>query len=162
MAHPKTNMLQREPYRKRLKVGDVFQLEFPESRFVVGRVMSLSASAGGFDDCILIYVYKTEFTMAEVPEDLDSCSLLCQPLFINRLGFSRGYMPVVGHVAITDLSRRSEWCFHSIPFNKFFDEQGVELDSSTDYVGTWGLSNYLVLDDLVSERLGIEPIGDDS
>ncbi|WP_073325543.1 Imm26 family immunity protein [Ferrimonas marina] len=162
MAFPKTNMIRRDPYRKRLKVGDVFQLEFPESRFVYGRVMSLSASAGGFEDCILIYVYNAESTLAEVPDDLDSCTLLCQPLFINRLGFSRGYMPVVCNVALTSLSQRREWCFHDILFKKFLDEDGVELERPTDHVGTWGLSNYLILDDLVSERLGIKPIDDDS
>nr|WP_290444183.1 Imm26 family immunity protein [Pseudoalteromonas sp. XMcav2-N] len=100
-----------KPYRKKLLVGDVFQLQYPGSRFVFGQIISLSASAGGFEDCIKIYVFNH---IANKPENFsynEQYQLMCEPLFINRLGFSRGFMPVVNNVPLIKVMDNLEWCF---------------------------------------------------
>jgi hypothetical protein len=78
------------------------------------------------------------------------------PLFINRLGFSRGYMPIVDNKPVVQTT--TKYCYFDVPFKKYLNAEGDEISSAKGVVGTWGLSNYLVLDDLVSEILGIPVI----
>ncbi|TKB45292.1 Imm26 family immunity protein [Thalassotalea mangrovi] len=160
MELPTTNMLRQVPYRKRLKVGDVFRLAYPGNKFIFGQIISLSASVGGFDNCIKIYVYDFITSDAEYLVNLSSKKLMCEPLFVNLLGFSRGYMPIIANMHLPDSSCADEWCFHDVPFKKYLDENGIELTKPKQNIGTWGLSNYLVLDDLISKKLDL-PLVDD-
>ena len=41
---------------------------------------------------------------------------------------------------------------------KYLNAEGDEISNAKGLVGTWGLSNYLILDDWVSEKLGIPVI----
>jgi hypothetical protein len=156
LSFPETNLKFQKTYKKKLLVGDIFQLAYPNSKFLYGQVVSLTASAGGFSDCIKVYIFDFVSEEAITPSTTDSYYLLCEPLFINRLGFSRGFMPVIKNSPPLDVKDNSDWCFYSVPFKKYFDENGNSLDMPTKKVGTWGLSNYLVLDEKISTALGYE------
>ena len=45
VAFPETNIELQLPYRKHLKVGDVFRLRYPGERYFLGQVSSLNAKA---------------------------------------------------------------------------------------------------------------------
>ena len=153
MELPSINMEIQSPYRKKLKVGDIFRLKYPNSRYLFGQITSLSAKAAGFKDCIKINVFESEHNCPDCPIKQSSKKLLIAPLFINRLGFSRGYMPVISNTDVIKTS--SKYCYFDALFKKHLNDDGVEIPQATGLVGAWGLSNYLVLDDLVSEILGI-------
>ena len=156
MALPETNMEVQKPYRKKLREGDIFRLKYPDDRYVFGQIVSLTAKAGGFENCIKVYVFDAVFNEPEKVIDLTSNELMFAPLFINRLGFSRGYMPIVDNKPVVQTS--TKYCYFDVPFKKYLDAEGDEISNAKGVVGTWGLSNYLVLDDLVSEILGIPVI----
>ena len=40
-------------------------------------------------------------------------------------------------------------------YKKYLDSEGNEIAGPKGLVGSWGLSNYLVMDDLISEKLGL-------
>ncbi|MDP5138728.1 Imm26 family immunity protein [Rheinheimera baltica] len=156
MALPETNMEIQKPYRKKLKEGDIFRLKYPDDRYVFGQIVSLTAKTGGFENCIKVYVFDAVFSEPEKVIDLTSNELMFAPLFINRLGFSRGYMPIVDNKPVVQTS--TKYCYFDVPFKKYLNAEGDEISNAKGAVGTWGLSNYLVLDDLVSEKLGIPVI----
>ena len=154
MENPATNLLKQQPYRKRLRVGDVFKLMYPESRCFLGQIISLEAEAGGFKDCILISIFAQE---AEFPYDIQSLSsyeFLLAPLYMNKLGFSRGYMPVIDNKPIIEVS--TKYCYFQFSRKRYLDSNGEKIDKPQGLIGDWGLSNYLVMDDLISEKLGLE------
>lgn len=151
-------MLLQTPYRKKLKRGDIFCLSYPNHQYVFGVIVSLTAEAGGFRECIKIHVYDYISTEIKLPNDLNSLPLMFAPLFINRLGFSRGYMPVIDNHSLDGEVSLENVCYHSVIFSKYYDDKGHLIEHSKSVVGIWGLSNYLVLDDLVSEQLGLEVI----
>jgi hypothetical protein len=153
VAFPETNIELQLPYRKHLKVGDVFRLRYPGERYFLGQVSSLNAKAGGFDDCILINIFAFEHSTPMHISSLPSLELLIAPLYVNRLGFSRGYMPVIGNAPVKKTS--SEYCYFDVLYKKYLDSEGNEIAGPKGVVGSWGLSNYLVMDDLISEKLGL-------
>lgn len=156
MTFPKTNIELQVPYRKRLKVGDVFRLRYPEERYFLGQIVSLNAAAGGFEGCILINIFAFKHSTPIDISELTSYELLIAPLYINRIGFSRGYMPIIGNAPVIETS--SQYCYFDVLHKKYLDSQGNEISESIGLVGDWGVSNYLVMDDLISEKLGLPAI----
>ncbi len=153
MALPETNMEVQKAFRKKLKTGDIFRLKYPDDRYVFGQIVSLTGKAGGFENCIKVYVFDAVFSEPDKVIDLTSNELMLAPLFINRLGFSRGYMPVVDNKPVVQIS--TKYCYFDVLFKKYLNADGDEIPNAKGLVGIWGLSNYLVLDELVSEKLGI-------
>ncbi|MCF2861315.1 Imm26 family immunity protein [Pseudoalteromonas sp. Cnat2-41] len=158
MALPQTNMEVQKPYRKKPKVGDIFRLKYSGCRYIFGQVVSLTANTGGFENCIKVNVFDFVTSDPEKVNEDEFNELMFAPLFINRLGFSRGYMPILANKPLMKLT--TKYCYFDVPFKKYIDPDGDEIPNPVGLVGTWGLSNYLVLDDLVSEKLGIPCIDD--
>jgi hypothetical protein len=161
MSQASTNLVQQSPYRKRLIVGDVFRLEIPKGEFYFGRVMSLDAYAGGFGPCNKIYIYSGKSDSILPPSDLVQRDLLFAPVFINKLGFSRGYMPVVDNIPIKETDTHDNACYHDVLFKRYVDEHENVLENPTKLVGGWGLSSYGVLDDLMSSAIGLQLVDDE-
>jgi hypothetical protein len=155
MSEPSFNLVKQYPYRKRLKLGDIFCLEIPKGNYYFGRIMSLTAYSGGFGPCNKIYVYKDRFDLNTPPADIVNRELFFEPIFINRLGFSRGYMPVVSNVPIQKSDTHDNACYYDVLFKRYIDEHENVLDKPTNMIGTWGLSSYGVLDDLMSLAIGL-------
>lgn len=153
MAFPETKIELQLIYRKHLKAGDVFRLRYPGERYFLGQVSSINAKARGFEDSILINIFAFEHSSPIYISSLPSLELLVAPLYINRLGFSRGYMPVIGNAPVMETSL--EYCYFDVLHKKYLDSKWNEISDPKGLVGTWGLSNYLVMDDLISEKLGL-------
>ncbi len=62
-------------------------------------------------------------------------------------------MPVIGNAPVKKTS--SEYCYFDVLYKKYLDSEGNEIAGPKGLVGSWGLSNYLVMDDLISEKLGL-------
>ncbi|WP_137223009.1 Imm26 family immunity protein [Shewanella sp. MEBiC00475] len=161
MEYPATNVIHQVAYKKRLKVGDVFRLEYPDNKFIFGRVMTLDSEVGGFPDCIKIHIYNIISEQSELPKDLIQSSLLVAPVFVNKLGFSRGYMPVIGNIPVESSQNIDGACYLSVfPKCCHVDEAGNQVEEN-ELEGVWGLGNYRTMDDSISKALGIPEAPDD-
>ena len=127
---------------------------FPDNICFLGQIVSLEAEAGGFEGCILINIFEQKVTFSDDIQSLDNYKLLLAPLYVNKLGFSRGYMPIIGNQPVIKAS--SKYCYFDVFHKNHVDSKGKTLRKPEGLVGIWGLSNYLVIDDLISEKLGLE------
>ncbi|MBQ4859243.1 MULTISPECIES: Imm26 family immunity protein [unclassified Pseudoalteromonas] len=161
MEYPETNVVRQTAYKKRLKVGDVFRLEYPEKKYIFGRIMTLDSEVGGFPDCIKIHIYNVISEQIEIPKNLIQEPLLVAPVFINKLGFSRGYMPVIGNIAVEPNQNDDGACYLKVfPSCCHVDEAGNEIEEN-ELEGVWGLGNYRTMDDSISKALGIPEAPDE-
>ncbi|WP_156148004.1 hypothetical protein [Pseudoalteromonas ruthenica] len=51
-----TNMKRLKKNKQKPALGDIFSFQILDDKYHWGRVVSLTASVGGFDNCILIYI----------------------------------------------------------------------------------------------------------
>lgn len=155
MKLPRTNIVQQVPYRKRLAVGDVFVMRYPDDRYLFGRIMRLDAAFGGFaSGCIKTHIYSFISNTPSPPEGLTSKPLLTPPQWINRLGFSRGYLTVAANVPVSSGDTQDHACYRNWR-GQYVTEDGRVLEQPTDIVGGYGLGNYRTVDDAISKALGI-------
>jgi len=155
VEYPETNMIVQTPYKKKLRVGDIFILKYPSELFLFGRIMKLDADIGGFPNCIKVHIYNLQCKSADLPDGLINNPLLIAPVFLNRLGFSRGYMPIVANVEVEPHHNNDGACYIDVfPKKRYVNELGEDTEK-TDSVGAWGLSNYRTLDDDISIAIGI-------
>ena len=147
--------------RKKPRPGDVFvfQLKCQPGRYRFGRVIMTDASIGGFQNVILVYLYKaTSSSKREIPH-LSPRDLLIRPAGTNRLPWTRGYFETVAHEELRDEDRLPMHCFRSTVRGGLFDERGRRLEKVVAPpgvpVGEYGLDSYRTIDDEVSEALGV-------
>lgn len=81
--------------------------------------------------------------------------LLLPPVFINKMPWTKGYFETVVHVDITSSDRLGQHCFWRAAQGIFVDENRNPLPHEVPPCGEWGLASYRLLDDLVSDALGI-------
>lgn len=152
-------MMFQRPFKKGLHIGDVFCLKYPGPKFIFGRIMRLDCVIARMPKAILVYVYAGEFKTDKAPPVLDKSRLLVAPAFINKLGFSRGFMPVVANVPVKETDFLSRHCFRGFQ-NKYLDEYG-KIVEPVEPIGEYGLGNYRTLDDAISKALKIPLAPDD-
>jgi len=142
--------------RKRLRPGDIFVIKPKKHDYYFGRVVSVTAECGfGPPKAILIYIYNvTSNDKSKIPE-LRKENLLIPPIMLNRLGWSRGYFENVAYKELSTTDIFAVHCFRRPSRKTFMDEKGNELDGPCEPVGWYGLSSHRVVDDRVSEVLGI-------
>lgn len=128
--------------------------------FLFGRVVQTDAVAlPAAPGAILIYVHNAWSGRPEAVPDLWPDDLLIPPTMVNRLGWSRGYFETVAHEPLGDDDVLPVHCFASTIYASgphYFDEFHNELPGPVEPVGEAGLANYRVVDDLVSDALGVE------
>jgi len=104
----------------------------------------------------LVYIYSERGPSATEP-DIDRLTpdrLLMAPLFINRLPWSRGYFLTVANRPIAPGDLLPQHCFRR--FNgTYLDEQGRTLEGPVEPCGEWGLASFRMVDDGISEALGL-------
>lgn len=153
-----TNLQILKPSRKKLRAGDLFAMQFPDDRFLFGRVVTTEARIGPMEGVILIYVYRSRFDSMEVPERsaLSAGELLVSPMMTNRLPWSRGYFETVAHWPLEPGDVLSQHCFLSAALGRYFDELGNELPGPVEPVGDRGLHSFRTIADAISDALGFE------
>jgi hypothetical protein len=166
-----TNLRILKRSRKDLRPGDTFVLQMRDNEFIFGRVIRTDAKigaevrtrAGGYlmEGCILIYIYNAFSSEKDQIPVLDKNNLLIPPVMTNRLGWSRGYFEVVAHRDLTDEDIRHPHCFYrpgpvSRPeIRRYYDEYDHELPGPVEPCGLYGLASFRVIDDELSDALGI-------
>jgi len=139
--------------RRNPKVGDIFVVQMPGTPFFFGRVIRTDASVGGFDNCILVYFYRTfNNTKLPVPK-LDRENLLLPPVATNARPWTMGYFENVDHSEVEKNDVRPVHCFRDFT-GKLYDDNGRRLNAETEPVGEYGLQSYQTIDDLLSDALG--------
>jgi hypothetical protein len=157
---PPTNLRVLKPSRRRLKAGHIFVLQ-PDERYLFGRVITTNAVAGGFPNCVLVYIFRTSSGSTTLPprSELGPDSLLVPPIMTNRLPWSRGYFETIAELPLEPGDVLKHHCFRSTQ-GKYYDEANHELPGPVEPVGTWGLHSYRTIDDTVSDALGIPRVPD--
>jgi len=151
-----TNMKMFCKKQKKPKVGDVFTLQILDDKFHWGRVVSLTANVGGFEDCVLIYIYKTQTESDTDAPDLNVSDLLVPPIATNYLPWKKGYFKTIKNCELMDEDLLPVHCFKSDFFDCCFDDQGNKLDKVYEPCGVNGLGSYASIDDDISDALGLE------
>jgi len=152
------NLRIQRPYRKPLHPGDVFSLQYGDSRFLFGRIVAVDVAFGGFESgCIGVHIYRAESRSANLPEGLIESDLLIAPHYVNRLGFSRGYMPVIGSIPLCAADKRMDVCYRDAVRNRLVDDSGSPVDQPRRFIGFFGMGNFETLDEEISRALGIPP-----
>ena len=169
-SHPPINMQLLRKSRKIQKPGDIFTLQLPDKRYVFGRVirtdvnlkplLSLVTKKKKPDEepkMLLVYIYKVLSNNKNDVPKLDKNELLIPPQVINRLGWARGYFETITNQLLQKEDILSQHCFLMVWEGKtyYFDEEGNRLPNRIEPCGISGVGNYRIIDDLVSENLGI-------
>lgn len=157
-----TNLRSLTPSRKVLKPGDIFVMLPPDDLYLFGRViLADSPNLAPIPKSNLIYIYDRRASDMVPPlEALTPDRLLIPPHFVNRLGWSRGYFETVARVPLTPSDLLPQHCFWSPGRKRYYDESGQQIKARVEPCGAWGLGNYRVIDDLVSDALGIPRVPD--
>ncbi|TMO83854.1 Imm26 family immunity protein [Pseudoalteromonas ruthenica] len=151
-----TNMKRLKKNKQKPALGDIFSFQILDDKYHWGRVVSLTASVGGFDNCILIYIYKVQTeTNDEVPELITS-DILLAPIATNELPWKKGYFNNFENKTLSSDDLLQVHCFYDVLFKKYFDDKGRQLESVYEPHGIYGLDSYRTIDDKVSEAIGLE------
>ena len=142
------------PYSNPIK-GDFFILNIQNDLFHWGRVVSTEASVGGFDQCVLIYIYDVVSKDSLTPPKLDVGSLLLPPIATNDLVWKRGYFKTVLNLELKPDDLLQVHCFEDTFLGRYYDDAGSILDRRYEPCGSYALSSYASIDDKLSEVLGI-------
>ncbi len=155
-----TNLQILTPSRKKPQPGDLFTMQLPDGRFLFGRVIlaDVPRDRAPMPGSYLIYVYDLVSADKRAPLDgLSPDHLLLPPVFINRLPWSRGYFESIGHAELRPEDKQPLHCFRDTR-GRYLDEQGRLMDRSLEPCGDWALYSYRLLDDEISDALGIPRI----
>ena len=149
------NMKVLKKSRKKVKAGDVFAFQIREGEFMYGRVISLEAKIGGFENVILLYIYDARSAQKDSVPPLDKLELLIPPLGTNRQPWLKGYFETVATGPLAQQDVMPVHCFKDHLTGRFFDDLGNELPRMTEPCGEYALDSYRTIDDAVSTALGI-------
>jgi Immunity protein 26 len=150
------NLRPLQPSRKALRSGDIFTMLLPSERFLFGRVVLVDRprELAPMPRSNLIYIYRREVDTSDPPLELARDDLLIPPVWTNRLAWARGMFRTVAHRELGDRDLLPQHCFRRWT-GDFFDESGRPLERAIEPCGDWALTSYLMLDDMISDALGI-------
>jgi hypothetical protein len=139
--------------------GDIFAIGLPTDAYIFGRVVAgpLPRERAPMPGAYLVYVYRHR-SIRPKPEiaELGPQNLLIPPVFINQLGWTKGYFLPVGSQPIRPPDRLPRHCFRRWT-GECLDDTGQPLPAPTEPCGEWALGNHRTLDDQISQALGIPP-----
>lgn len=101
---------------------------------------------------VYVYAYRADRPEPDLPS-LGPDNLLIPPVFLNQLGWTKGYFLPVGSAPVQTRDRLRRHCFWDVLRSQHRDETGPV--DHREPCGEWGLGNHRTLDDLVSDALGI-------
>lgn len=140
-------LIAQNPYKKKVRLGDVFALQF-EQGFVFGQVVAQNVPFAGFDSCQhKVAIFKGVFESTSEWRQALQSPLLIAPYYINNLGFSRGYMPVVGNDQPVKL-KPELYCYQD--WRKGLVDEAGSSCARRPLVGEYGFGNYLTLAEFVA------------
>jgi hypothetical protein len=158
-----TNLRILKASRKKLQAGDVFIMQLADGRYLFGRVVfvDIPRDRAPMPGSNLIYIYGRPSSSADPDyESLTPENLLLPPIFTNRLAWSKGYFQTIANRPLMPGDILKQHCFRRWT-GDYLDELGRILATPTEPCGDWGLSSYRMIDDHISDAIGIERSLDD-
>jgi len=159
MTGPTTNLRILKRSRNIPLPGDVFVMQLPDEDFIFGRVIEADIqdpTRAPMPGSYLIYVYTPRRPTMEPPfQELTPRQLLISPMFINRMPWTKGFFEKVAHAELGPGDRLARHCFWSAGRQTYVDEFRNPLVQRSEPCGDWALSSYRLLDDRVSDALGM-------
>lgn len=154
-----TNLQYIKKSNKPLLGGEVFALNVKGVGFLYGAVIAANidfpkAPTPGSN---LIYIYSivTDDVYLNLPA-LRPKNLLLPPIWTNRMAWTKGYFQNIGTIELNRETTLSRYCFHNSLRKAYVDVFDKVIRTRIEPCGTWSLSSYRRIDDLVSDALGIE------
>jgi hypothetical protein len=139
-------------------------MQLPDGRYLFGRVIDvdLPGERSPTPNAHLLYIYHVlrEEKMVD-PADLTRDKLLIPPIYTNRLGWVRGYFETIGNWPLTPTDVLEQHCFWDVLYKRYVDGRGDAIAAPREPCGEWALASYPVVDEEVSEALGIAPASTD-
>jgi hypothetical protein len=160
VALPPTNFQVLKRTRKKPEVGQVFAMRLYDGRYLFGRVVFIDPNRLGPVAGYLVYVYKALSDTPDPPwAELTPGNLLIEPFFVSDRGWTRGYFMAVGQRPVGPRDRLKQHCFIKYigdPLRPVYvDEHGRRLKRPVEPCAISALVNYMVIDDMVSDALGL-------
>jgi len=140
--------------------GDIFAYRLRGHPFGFGRVIRLGTKIGGFEDVVLIYIYRAFSSDKNAIPELTKRDLLIPPLGINRRPWTMGYFETVAHRALDERDVLSVHCFRDEVGRRYCDEFGRSLPKRKKPCGLYALGSFRTVDAKLSMALGLEPSPD--
>ena len=141
--------------RRKICQGDIFVFKLNhENIFRFGRVIKESVKIGGFDNLILVYIYKAVSPSKENIPFLNPCELLIPPFATDRMPWTSGYFENIESRPLVSGETLSKHHFKAFG-GRFFDDDGNPVTSPNEPIGTWGLHSIRSIDNEISDALGI-------
>lgn len=142
---------------KIIKTGDVFVLKPKNHPLYYGIVANASATMFSAKEIIHIQIfdYKSD-VVQEIPDSLDKYPLLIPPILTNKIGWKKKYFKSIGNIPVDN--------FISVKNASFFYYNGEIFNDSSqplskpyliETTGSFSVTSYLNIDNLISLRLGI-------
>jgi Immunity protein 26 len=123
----------------------------PDGQFLFGRVIRTDAL--GPMHALLIYVYRDRALEKDPPDSLSPSRLLIPPTFTNRRGWTHGVFETVERRPLEPDDVLPQHCFFAD--GRYYDEDCRPLETRSEPCGVGGLGSYEMLDDQISNALGI-------
>ena len=138
------------------QAGDIFAMRLPDGRHLFGRVILADRprESAPMPKANLIYVYDHVSEEISHPDELSTAGLLLPPIFTNNLPWSKGYFFKVAHATLREDDLLKRHCFQRWT-GECLDEAGNRLDGPLEPCGEWVLMSYRMIDDLISDAMGI-------
>lgn len=153
-----TNLRYLKRSTKTPKPGDVFAMLPPDGKYLFGRVIDASIDRGRapMPNSNLLYIYSVRSESQDPAlDELTPGNLLIPPLFTNKKGWTKGIYKTVKNVPLAPEDRLSQHCFWSPIRQSYLDLDMQPLDEPVEPCGSWGLESYRMIDDHISDALGI-------
>jgi hypothetical protein len=146
-----------ETSKKKIKTGDVFVVKPPKMKFYYGIVANSNANLFHVDGILHLqfFDFSTD-DYGSISDKLHDSKLLFPPVLTNRLGWSKGYFKTIGNISIENFKTIKEASFYYYN-GEIFDDNSNQLSQpySLETTGSFAVTSYLNIDNLISLRLGI-------
>ncbi|MDP8907567.1 MAG: immunity 26/phosphotriesterase HocA family protein [Chloroflexota bacterium] len=151
MSVAPTNLQILRRSRNKPEVGDIFAMLPPDGKYLFGRVIRTDAL--GPMKALLIYIYANRSESKKAPAELSPQSLLIAPTFTNALGWTHGRFETIENRPLGPGEVLERHCFYAA--GRYYDEDAQPLSERTEPCGVGGVTSYRMLDDQISDALGI-------